>query len=182
MNLKEFINYCPKCFICGKDFHIYYNFTLSYNKKSIFTGLGEKTVRLKITDNKLIVKDLWSIDIESGEIKGNIKEFNNTLTSVMPLLKKKCSTCDVRIYYELKHNKLKWYNIFPELEPLSEAFNFTLTPKLRVNFYQNLKNSTFFIYSDSGECIHTFHYKVDFSNLGIFKNIKSKIKMVLAFM
>ncbi len=184
--LKEMVEHCPKCFLCQKDYLFYLHFHINYDvDQKFFKGLGTRVSKLSIKDGKLGNKEHWKFDIETGAVESNITLFNQILSGYSkPRLVKKCKSCDVSIFYEPMYDFIHTYKVFPEVQVGTHQAKFDITPRLRVVINQHELGSKLSIYDAAytdAICRQMIN-PIDFSGTQTFKNLKNKIKMILAFM
>ncbi len=185
-SLKEMIETTSKCFICQKEYNLYWEFWIGYDSKNItFKGIGYYTNRLNLKDGKLSNKESWKFDVETGKVESDANLFNAVLSAFKePSLKKKCKSCDVSIWSKPIYNHIENYPSMPPLMLGTSIAKFSLSPNLRAVVNQTDSTAKLSLYDNSGkDAFHrTMINPIDFSSKETFKNLKNKIKMILAFM
>ena len=185
LTLKKMIEQYPKCLICQKDLIIYFHFFVIYTiDEKFFKGLGERSSKLIIKDGKLFNKDHWKFDIETGAVESDTSLFNKILTGHRKHITKKCKTCNVSINYSMEFDHFRTYKFFPELNAPTCSAGFDISPNLKVDVYQSEKRTQLSVTrSVDYTCVYAGAINpIDFSAPQTFKNLKNKIKTILAFM
>lgn len=120
--LKESLDYCPRCLICGKNLNHYLECWSKFDSQNY----NKQIIKLIIKDNYLI-----SDEYEKFKIKININNnellLDNNITIYEQLyLNNRCWTCDCAVDF---HGYFKQNNIFPLLSIDEQNVKFTLNKK-----------------------------------------------------
>jgi hypothetical protein len=187
-SIKEFIDYCSNCIICGKKLNIYFSYNSFYDYS--FTNRNKVSIKDNnlIDSQKNIILNIDTNIMNENFLKNNFKKVSSGsgFYQYVDILKS-CKTCiyENNCSFMIQSNNLKIDNVTLGIERVSffiknhkqiEVINYYEGDDLISKIYQ-LGN-----YSEIG---HSNFLKVknllNFSNIRKFSQLKKRISNIIAF-
>lgn len=168
--LIDFIEYIPKCIICGKSMHLIFS---KYYYKNV-------CLKSKLHDNGLLVctnsNDNVIIDINSNLILDGSRFFNEKSNGIS--VTNKCKTCRFKIITRFsKINKLKYIHYIPKLKLFSESISYYNNNHKPNSVHINYINRVTFI---NNKLYNKNIYNI-FSKTNNLEQFRKKLSILLTF-
>ena len=187
-SIKQFIDYCSNCIICGKKLNIYFSYNSFYDYS--FTNRNRVTIKdnCLIDSKKNIILNIETNQVDNSFINNNFKKVSQGSFQQYVDILKSCKTCiyENNCSFILQSNNLKIDNITLGIERVSFFIKKNKQIEI-INYYENndLISKIYQLRSNSSDLEYANFLKVknllDFSEINNFSQLKKKILSIITF-